>query len=61
MTTVVCCSNTLNSHKVGMALACEDVAVAHHNGTKSYVVPSCYGSYACNLNTLKVEAEGSRV
>lgn len=57
--TTVFCSNSLSSHKVGMALACEDVAVAHHNGTMSYVVPSCL--YACNLNTVEVEAEESRV
>lgn len=44
-----------------MALAYEGVAVTHHNGTMSYVVPSCYGLYACNLNTLEVEAEGSRI
>lgn len=44
-----------------MALSWEGVAVTHHKGTLSYVVPSCCGLYACNLSTLEVEAEGSRV
>lgn len=44
-----------------MALAWESVAVTHHNGIMSYVDPSCYDSYACNLSTLEAEAEGSRV